>query len=117
VVRAKTPLHSAGGCAPSSEHLSARIWLGLSVGLDAGPGLVIRPKPITKRLDHVVGGDAKVRVFALDHLEHGLEHADDGAVRAVHAFVEPAQSVEVTEELVATVDEVNDHACLRSGPI
>ena len=45
----------------------------------------------------------------LDHLEHGLQHADDGAVRAVLAFVEPAQAVEVTEELVGAVDEVNDH--------
>ena len=30
-------------------------------GLDAGAGLVVRPKPITKRLDHVVGGDAEIR--------------------------------------------------------
>src|SRR5882724_6992383 len=44
-----------------------------------------------------------------DHLENGLQHADDCAVRAVHAFVKPAQAVEVTEQLVATLDEVNDH--------
>jgi hypothetical protein len=31
-------------------------------GLDAGAGLVVRPKPIAKRLDHVVGGDAEIRV-------------------------------------------------------
>jgi hypothetical protein len=31
-------------------------------GLDAVAGLVARPKPITKRLDHVVGGDAEVGV-------------------------------------------------------
>ncbi len=29
-------------------------------GLDAGAGLVVCPKPIAKRLDHVVGGDAEV---------------------------------------------------------
>ena len=43
-----------------------------------------------------------------DHLEHGLQHADNGAVRAVQAFVESAQTVEVTEEFVSAVDEVND---------
>ena len=42
-------------------------------------------------------------------LEHGLQHADDRAVRAVFAFGKPAQAVEVTEELVSAVDEVNDH--------
>ena len=45
----------------------------------------------------------------VDHLEHGLQHADDGAVRAVFAFVEPTQPVEVTEEFVSAVDKVNDH--------
>jgi hypothetical protein len=78
-------------------------------GLDAGAGLVVRPKPIAKRLDHVVGGDAEVRVAVLDHLEDGLQDADNGAVRAVHAFVEPAQPVEMTEEFVSAIDEVNDH--------
>ena len=77
--------------------------------LDAGAGLVVRPKPIAKRFDHVVGGDAEVRVAVLDHLKHGLQHANDRAVRAVHAFVEPAQAVEVTEQFVGAVDEVDDH--------
>ena len=45
----------------------------------------------------------------VDHLEHGLQHADDRAVRAVFAFGKPAQAVEVTEEFVGAVDEVNDH--------
>ena len=43
------------------------------------------------------------------HLENGLQHADDGAVGAVHAFVESAQSVEMTEELVGPVNQVDDH--------
>ena len=51
----------------------------------------------------------------VDHLEHGLQNADDGAVGAVHAFVEPAQPVEVTEELVGAVDEVHDHFGFRSN--
>ena len=62
-------------------------------GLDAGAGLVVRPKPIAKQLDHVVGGDAEDACGVLDHLEDGLGTADDGAVGAVHAFVEPAQAV------------------------
>jgi hypothetical protein len=31
----------------------------------------------------VVGGDADVRLAALDDLEHRLQHADDGAERPV----------------------------------
>ena len=44
----------------------------------------------------------------VDHLEHGLQHADDSAVRAVHAFVEPAQPVEMAEELVGPVPQPFD---------
>ena len=91
------------------ERLLERMELREQRGLDAGAGLVVRPKPIAKRLDHVVGGDAEVRVAALDHLEHGLQHTDDSAVRTVLAFGKPAQAVEVTEELVGTVDEMTQH--------
>src|SRR5205807_4217040 len=91
------------------KRLLERMELREQRALDAGTGLVVRPKPIAKRLDHVVGGDAEVRVAVLDHLEHRLQHADDGAVGAVHALVEPAQAVKVTEEFVSAVDEVNDH--------
>jgi hypothetical protein len=44
----------------------------------------------------------------VDQLENGLQNADNCAVRAVHAFVEPAQPVEVTEELVGTVYKMDD---------
>ena len=44
------------------ERLLERMELREQRGLDAGAGLVVRPKPIAKRLDHVVGGDAEVRV-------------------------------------------------------
>ena len=57
----------------------------------------------------VVGGDAEVRVAVLDHLEHGLQHADDRAVRSVLAFGKPAQAVEVTEEFVRAVNKMNYH--------
>ena len=57
----------------------------------------------------MVGGHTDVGVAAFDHLEHALQHADDGAVWTIDAFVEAALTVEVAEELVSSVDEVNDH--------
>ena len=78
-------------------------------GLDPGAVLVVRPKSIAKRLNHVIGRDAEVGVAVLDHLQNGLQHADDRAVRAVLTFRKPAQAVEVTEELVSAIDEVHDH--------
>ncbi len=60
----------------------------------------------------MVGRDPEVDPAALDQLEHGLQHPDDRAVRAVLPFGKPAQTVEVTEELVSAVDEVNDHSGL-----
>ncbi len=47
------------------ERLLERMELREQRGLDAGAGLVVRPKPIAKRLDHVVGGDAEIRVAVL----------------------------------------------------
>ena len=48
--------------------------------------------------------------YVVDHLENGLEYADDRAVRTIFAFVKSAQAVEVTEEFVSAVDEVHDHS-------
>ena len=45
----------------------------------------------------------------VDHVEHGLQHANDSTVRAVFAFGKPAQAVEVTEELVGAVYKMYDH--------
>ncbi len=67
------------------ERLLERMELREQRGLDAGAGLVVRPKPIAKRLDHVIGGDAKIRVAVLQHLKNGLQHTDDRAVRPVDA--------------------------------
>ncbi len=76
------------------ERLLERMELREQRGLDAGAGLVVRPKPIAKRLDHVIGGDAEIRgaVLVFNYLENGLQYADDGAVRAVLAFGKPAQA-------------------------
>src|SRR6266404_8004603 len=91
------------------ECLLERMELREKRGLDAGAGLVVRPKPIAKRLDHMIGRDTKVNAVVLQHLKNGLQHADDRAVRTVFAFVEPAQAVEVTEEFVGPVYKMYDH--------
>ena len=57
----------------------------------------------------MIGRDADVRRALFEHLQHGVQHADDGAVRLVLAFVEAPQAVEVAEQLVGAVDEVDDH--------
>ena len=81
------------------ECLLERMELREQRGLDAGAGLVVRPKPIAKRLDHVVGRDPEIRgaVLGFDHLENGLQHAHDRAVGTVPALVKAAQAVKVTE--------------------
>src|SRR4051812_819015 len=93
------------------ERLLERMKLREQRGLDPGAGLVVRPKPIAKRLDHVIGGDTEIRgaVLVFNYLQNGLQHADDCAVRAVFAFGKPTQAVEVTEQFVRAIDEVNDH--------
>src|SRR5262249_50255193 len=68
------------------ERLLERMELRKQRGLDAGAGLVTRPKPIAKRLDYVVSGDTVISVAFLDHLENGLQNADYRAVRAVRPF-------------------------------
>src|SRR6266850_588059 len=43
----------------------------------------------------------------LDHLEHGVQHPDDGAEGLVLALIEAALAVELAEQLVGAVEEVN----------
>ena len=57
----------------------------------------------------MIGGDSDIVVTVLDHLKHGLEHADNTAVWSVLAFREPAQPVEMTKKFVRAVDEVRNH--------
>jgi hypothetical protein len=84
---------------------SKRMKLREQRGLDAVAGLVVRPKPIAKRLDDVIGGDAEVRRRPLSILlQQTLQHADDSAVGAVLSFVNRRKSVEVTKEFVRSVD-------------
>ena len=56
----------------------------------------------------MIGRDAEMGRALLEHLQDRLQHADHGAVRRILALREPAQAVEVAEQLVGAVDEVND---------
>jgi hypothetical protein len=63
----------------------------------------------------VIGRDTDVCVgmFVLDYLEDGLQHTDHSAVRTVLAFGEPSEPIEMSEQLVSSVNDMNDHAALR----
>jgi hypothetical protein len=63
----------------------------------------------------VIGCDTEVSRAAFDHLEHAIQDADDGAVRLVFAFVESPQSIEMSEQLVRTVDEMDEHSGEQVG--
>ena len=92
------------------ERFLQRMELREQCGLDAVAGLVAGPEPVAERFDDVVGRDADVRRSRLDHLQHGIQHADHGAEGPILALGEAAQAVEVAEQLVRAVDEMNDHA-------
>ena len=60
-------------------------------------------------IEHVAGGgDAQMRRSFLDQLQHRMEHAGDGAQRWI-LLPEAAQSIEMAEELIRTVDKMDDH--------
>src|SRR5215470_13438184 len=58
----------------------------------------------------MIGGHTEMSGAFLDHLEHGIQHADNRAEGAIFSVVEAARSVEVTEQLVGAIDQVDDHA-------
>ncbi|MER8766647.1 hypothetical protein NKH67_31060 [Mesorhizobium sp. M0968] len=71
-----------------------RVKLREQCRLDAIPGLVAGPELISKRFDYMIGSHPNVCGAILDHLQHCVQHADDGAKRLVLAVVEPALAVE-----------------------
>ena len=99
--------HRPDGDAHRGERLLQRMKLRQQRRLDALAGLVAGPQAVAERLDDVVGRDADVRLAALDHLQHRLQHADHRAERPILALVESAQAVEVAEQLVRAVDQMN----------
>ena len=90
-----------------AKRLFERMELRPQRRLDSFARLVSGPKLVAERLDHVIGRDADVRRALLDHVEHGVQHADDGAERPVLALAEAPQAVEEAEQLVGPVDEVD----------
>ena len=92
-----------------SQCVLERLELRAKRRIDTLSRFVAVPKLVTKRLDDVIGGDADVRGAFVDHLQHGIEHADDGAESSILSVGEATQSVKMTEELVGSVDQMNDH--------
>src|SRR5258705_2905436 len=64
---------------------------------------------VAERFDDVVGGDADMRRARLDDLQHRPQHADDGRGRGILSLRTAAGAVEVAEQLVGSVDEMDDH--------
>ncbi len=63
----------------------------------------------------MIRGYADVRGALFGHLQHGVQHTDNGPEWFVLAFGKAAQAVEMAEELVGAVDEVNDHGVRLCG--
>ena len=99
--RRRTPIAASASSSGSN--------CGSQGGIDALAGLVARPEVVAERLDHVVGRDADVRRAALDHLEHGVQHAGCRAERLAVALAAAPPAVEVAEQLVGAVEQVDDH--------
>ena len=95
-------------------HRGERLFQGMELrperAIDAFAGLVVGPELVPERLDDVIGGDAEVGGALLDHLEHGVQQAGDGAEGLVLALVEAAQAVEMAEQLVGAVQDMDDHS-------
>jgi hypothetical protein len=56
-----------------------------------------------------------VRGTLADHLQHGIEHSDNRPESSLLTIGEATQSIEMAEELVRSVDQMNDHVCLGLG--
>src|ERR1041385_6767764 len=109
LVGAPVHLHYALTAPPlRRKRVLERMKLREQRGLDAFAGLVTGPKSVTERLDDMVGRHANMGGALLDQPQHGMQHAGDRAIRRV-LLLEPAQPVEVAEELVRPVDEVGYH--------
>src|SRR4030095_9049314 len=98
----------------SSECFLERVELGEERGLDAVSCLVAGPDTVAKGLDDVIGRHTDVSGARLDHLQHRVQHTDDGAEGPILAFVEAAKAVEVAKQLGCGVHDMNDHALVTS---
>ena len=57
----------------------------------------------------MIGGYAQVRGTLVDHLHHGIEHPGNRSESSLLPRGEATQSIEMAEELVGSVDQMNDH--------
>jgi hypothetical protein len=57
----------------------------------------------------MIGGDADVGGARFDHLQNGVQHSGNRAKGFVLAFIPAALAVEVSEQLVRSVDQVDYH--------
>ena len=102
--------HRPNGDAHRSQRVLERLELRAQCGLDSISRFVAGPKFVAEGLDHVIGGDAYVCGALADHLQHGIEHAGNRPESPILSTGEAAQSIKMAEELVGTVDQMNDHA-------
>jgi hypothetical protein len=75
-------------------------------------GFVSGPELIAKRLDDVICRDAKVSGPFFQHPNYSSEHTSDSPEWRI-SFFETTEAVEVSEKLVCTVNQVNDHCLIR----
>src|ERR1700744_215142 len=61
----------------------------------------------------MVGRNAEMGRALLHHLQNGVEHPYHCAKRPVDAFREAPEAVEMAEQLVRSVNEMDDHDGLR----
>src|SRR2546430_3187334 len=78
-------------------------------GLDPLPRLVPGPEGVAEGLDDVVGRHAEVRSSLLDHLQHRMQHAHDGAERLVRTPGGATPAVELAEQPGRALQAGNGH--------
>jgi peptidyl-prolyl cis-trans isomerase A (cyclophilin A) len=101
--------HRPNGDAHRGETVFERLKLRDQRRLHSIAGFVAGPQIVSEGFNDVVRRNGKMRRARLEHLEHGVQYADDGAERWVFTFGEAADAVEVTEQFIGPVEQMNDH--------
>jgi len=101
--------HCPDGDAHRPQRIFERLELYEQRWVDALAGFVSIPDRVAKRFDYVIRGNADVRGSVGKHVQDGIQHARHGAKPGDLAGLGPAQAVIVPEQLVRSVDQVNDH--------
>ena len=72
--------------------------------VDALPGFIAGPKVIAKRFYDAIRRDGDVGCAAADHPQHRFENTSNGGNLAALLVPRGGQRVEVSEQLISTVD-------------